>query len=251
MKRLVFLSLSILSIAGLHGGFYEESGNQGFYFFEDPKETEKSKQETPQTPEEAAEMIAEQKKELYNLRCLAILSPTTENLTRYISEQNRFIALSEQFAKKWEHLLFDTPDLGSGHFSGTSAVGIEVRRKTEETQKLQTLDALGENYFLLLFAEGGDPYSEEAAKILNQFSTVTHWETRAISINGLPTKAIPNPEKNQGLAEKYHITKAPTFLVINPETREGYPVGVGVLSVLELIDNIYKQAERHQLEAKQ
>lgn len=231
----------------LSAGFYEENKIQGFYFFEDPKEGGKAEQNNPQTPEEAEEIMAEQREELYKLRCLAILSPTKKNLISYIERHNKMISIADRFAKSWEHVLLDLPELGGGHTFSSSAVGIDVRKRAEEAYKLRTLDALGEKFFLLMFADGGDPYSEEAAQILNRFKDVTDWHIRVVSTNGLPLQAFPKPEKNQGLAERYNVEKVPAFLIINPDTKEGYPVGIGVLSIPELIDNIHIQAERHLL----
>jgi len=158
MTRRLLLFLGLICTSGsLMAGFYEESGNQGFYFFEDPEKQEKSQKEKPKTPEEAADIMAQQREELYKLRCLAILSPSRENVIRYIEEQNRILSLSENFAKEWQYLLLDLPELGDGLNNPTTASGIEVRKKLEEANKKSVLDLLGEKYFLLLFANGGDP----------------------------------------------------------------------------------------------
>ena len=249
MTRRLLLFLGLICTSGtLIAGFYEESGNQGFYFFEDPKEVEKSQKEKPKTPEEAAEIMAQQREELYKLRCLAILSPSRENVIRYIEEQNRILSLSENFAKDWQYLLLDLPELGDGFANPTTASGIEIRKQTEEASKKSALDLLGEKYFLLLFVNGGDPYSEQAGKIAKQFASIMDWEIRTVSMNGLPLQDFPDFENDKGLSQKYGIKNAPTFLIVNPETKEGFHVGVGALSVSDLIDNIYKQAKRHLLE---
>jgi len=249
MTRRLLLFLGLICTSGsLMAGFYEESGNQGFYFFEDPKEVEKSQKEKPKNPEEAAEIMAQQREELYKLRCLAILSPSRENVIRYVEEQNRILSLSENFAKEWQYLLLDLPELGDGLANPTTASGIEIRKQTEEASRKLTLDALGEKYFLLLFANGGDPYSEQAGKIAKQFALVTDWEIRTVSMNGLSLQDFPDFEKDKGLSQKYGVKNAPTFLIVNPETKEGFHVGLGALSVVDLIDNIYKQAKRHLLE---
>lgn len=249
-RLLLFLGL-ICTFGTLIAGFYEESGNQGFYFFEDPKEMEKSQKEKPKTPEEAAEIIAQQREELYKLRCLAILSPSKENVIRYIEEQNRILFLSENFAKEWQYLLLDFPELGDAFANPTTASGIEVRKKLEEASKKSALELLGEKYFLLLFANGEDPYSEQAGKIAKQFSLVTDWEIRIVSMNGLALQDFPDFEQDRGISQKYGVKNAPAFLIVNPETKEGFHVGVGVLSVVDLIDNVYKQAQRFSLEEKE
>lgn len=247
MKRTI-LSLAIIFLSTvLSAGFYEEEELRGFYFFEDPKEMEKAQKEDPKTPEEAAELMAEQKEELYKLRCLAILSPTRENLVHYIEEQNKILALSENFAKQWQYILLDMPELGDMISNPMAASGIEVRKKVEDVHRMGVLDALGEEFFLLVFINGEDPYSEQAGKIAKQFSSVANWEVRVVSMNGLPSTSFPNFEKDKGLSLKYGIKQAPAFLIVNPETKEAFPVGVGALSVVELIDNIYLQATRHLL----
>ncbi len=243
-------TLALCYTKPLHPGFYDENGNRGFYFFEDPKNQGKPEKETPKTPEEAAERMAEQREELYQLRCLAILSPSEENVTNYIQEQNKILSQSEGFAKTWQYLLLDHPDLGEGSTNPTAAAGIEVRKKTEDASKKLTLDALSEKYFLVLFANGGDLYSEQAGKVASQFAKIAGWHLRVVSLNGAPLQDLPSVETDKGLAQKYGIQSAPSFLMINPETKEGVPVGVGALSVVDLIDNIYKQAKRHLLEEK-
>ena len=251
MKKKFLLFLGFICIfKTLIAEFYEESGNQGFYFFEDLKAIEKSQKENPKTPEEAAEIMAEQREELYKLRCLAILSPSKENVIHYIEEQNKILSLSENFAIEWQYLLLDYPELGDGCTNPITASGIDIRKQIEQTNIKQVLDVLKTKYFLILFVNGGDPYSEQAGKIAKQFALVTDWQVRTVSMNSLSIPDFPDCERDKGLSEKYGIKNIPTFLIVNPKTKEGFHVGVGPLSVVDLIDNIYKQTKRHLLEKR-
>lgn len=242
-KVLIFCGLLGFNLA--FGGFYEESGNQGFYFFEESQEEKKDKKRIPNTPEEAVEIIEEGKKELYELRCLAILNPSKENIERYVERQNKVLALSESFSKQWQYLLLDSPELGSQFDNPTSSSGVEVRKRSEELEKKKTLEKLKEKYFLVLFGEGGNLYSEHAGKIAKQFASISGWEVRAISLNGLALRSFSSVEKDRGISKKYGINNTPTFLMINPVSKQGFFVGSGAISVVELVDNIHIQAKRH------
>ena len=233
----------------LLANFYEESEIQGFYFFEEGEP--QTKEKPPQTPSEAADLIAEAKIELYELRCHALLSPTKENLIAYIRAQNRAITLAQNFSERWQMLLLDAPHLGGGVEAVTSSLAIEIGKEIEEKQKEKLLESLRNNFCLFLFAKGEEIASEEAAKVLHHFHLVTGWEIVVISFNQIPLKSFPNTIIDQGIAKKYAIQHSPSFLMINPETKEGYPVGIGLLSVTDLIDNIVKQAQRYQLETKE
>lgn len=240
----VCLSCCILP-SGLMAGFYEEQANRGFYYFEDF--FEKEEEQIPQTPEEATEYLEKEKEKLHQLLCLAIVSPTEENIKKYITEQNKWIASAETFAKKWEHLLLDFPELGEGFTNPITTAGIDIRKQSEEQEKKLLIDTLKENHALLLFAQGGEPFSEEAAKILNHFALVTDWEVQVVSLNNLPLQGFKEVIPSQGKAEKLGIYKTPSFFLFN-RSGQMTPVGVGVISVSDLIDNIHTQVKRHLLE---
>ena len=248
MQWIKFFLIIILLVTKLFANFYEENKIQGFYFFEDPKKAQEDKK--PESPEEAVAMIQEKKMELYQLRCLALLSPTQENIIRYIEKQNAILKVAAEFAIEWQYALLDMPLLGDST-NPTTHIGIDLRKKVEEAKKQTTLEALRKKYFLLFFCEGKEPYSEKVGEIVKIFSDITYWEVRAVSLNGIAVSSFPDFELDKGISKKYGVHEAPSFFIVNPDTMQSYPIGAGILSASDLIENIYKQSNRyHLLEAQ-
>lgn len=222
--------------------FYDESGEWGFYFFDDPNYEEIRKQ-VSKDPESVVEKMEEEKAELKTLLYLAVLDPTKANLIAYIKKQNERILRAEEFSNRWQEVLLNFPELGS--MIPTTHSGIQLKKQVEEKEQNKILDSLKQDFFLLLFAKGGDPYGEHAVKVAKMFTSLSGWEMATVSTNELPLQNEPNYFVSPGLAELYKVQNTPSFLIINPETQEGWHVGAGAIAVSDLIENICIQAKAH------
>lgn len=250
-KFLPLLTLCLFPFSSLLGGFYEGGGYQGFYFFEE-KATKEEKQKlnkppVPQTPQEALIFLKVEKERLEALQALAICNPTHENLTNFFEQRNQMIELSSNFADQGMLALLERSDLGPDPKFPKNSFGIEFRKNLEKTQEKETLEKLGEHFFLAIVGEGGEPWSELAASIGETFANATKWTVRFLSLNGEKTSADLKTEFNLAQLETFPLRETPSFLMIDPKNKTMIPVGSGVPSVSLLMETIIEQANHHAL----
>lgn len=250
-KFLPLLILYLFPFSSLFGGFYEEGGYQGFYFFEEQEKKEeknKIKKETlPKTPEEALVFLKGQKERLEALQAFAICNPTTENLTSFFEQRNQLIGLASNFADQGMLTLLERSDLGPDPKFPKNSFGIEFRKNLEQSQQKNTLKTLGEQFFLLVVGEGGEPWSEMAASIGETFANATKWTVRFLSLNGEKSTSELKTEFNISLLERISIRETPSFFMIDPKNKTIIPVGAGIPSVSLLFETILEQAKHHAL----
>ena len=248
---LPLLITCLVPVSSLLGGFYEEGSYQGFYFFEE-KATKEEKQKLnkpplPQTPQEALIFLKVEKERLEALQALAICNPTTENLTNFFEQRNQMIDLASNFADQGMLSLLERSDLGPDPKFPKNSFGIEFRKNLEQTQEKETLEKLGEHFFLAIVGEGGEPWSELAASIGETFANATKWTVRFLSLNGEKTSADLKTEFNLSQLETFPLQETPSFLMIDPKRKTMIPVGSGVPSVSLLMETIIEQAKHHVL----
>jgi len=252
IKFLPLLISCLVPVTSLLGGFYEEGGYQGFYFFEE-KKTQKeedpnlNKPSLPQTPEEALLFLKIEKERLEALQALAICNPTTKNLTNFLEQRNQMIDLAANFADQGMFALLERADLGPDPKFPKNSFGIEFRKNLERNQEKETLEKLGEHFFLAIVGEGGEPWSELAASIGETFANATKWTVRFLSLNGEETASDLKTEFNLSMLETLSLKETPTFLIIDPKSKTMIPVGAGVPSVSMLMETIIEQANHHAL----
>lgn len=253
-KECKFLSLLItclVPVSSLLGGFYEEGSYQGFYFFEEKANKEEkqkiNKPSLPQTPKEALIFLKIEKERLEALQALAICNPTHENLTNFFEQRNQMIELASNFADQGKLSLLERSDLGPDPKFPKNTFGIEFRKNLEKTQEKETLEKLGEHFFLAIVGEGGEPWSELAASIGETFANATKWTVRFLSLNGEKTAADLKTEFNLSQLETLPLRETPSFLMIDPKRKTILPVGAGVPSVSLLMETIIEQANHHAL----
>lgn len=236
----IFLALSSNSTAH----FYDQEPYKGYYYFEDPSLEKTAPQDLPKTPEEAVFAMDQKKHTLYALRCLALLNPTAEHVTSYLEKHKETLSLSGDFALEWMHILLQNPDLGPSISNPSTGFGIHLKKELDQQEKSALLTSLRETHFLLLIGNGGDPWTEKAAEVARDFSAVTGLLAHFGTLNGEKVAAFDAAFPIEKMASSLKVTKVPAFFLMNPKTKQGYPLGVGALSIIDLIDNISFQAKR-------
>ena len=247
---------SLFSVAS----FYHEGHYAGFYFFEDA-ENGKRKEEKPRDyaaiidPDEADQITRANEEALRKAVNLATLNPTPDHILTVLKLQGALLDRSLAFSNKVRQTLLDHPNLGAVFDTPMSQYGINIKKAATKAEKDELLKNLSHHYFLLLFVSGEDPYSEAAVNIAKFVQSIYGWEIRVVSTNGKPIANFPNWQQSGNLSAVFGVNKTPVFFIVNPTSLkkgkslsfEQYPVGAGVISFAELVNNICLQASHHKL----
>ncbi len=235
ISLLLMLTIPIQSF----GSWYDQK-LEGWYYFQDQKPTREEKT-APDTLEEADNYLATESRKLKQLLSFAIVSPTHENVEKYIRAQRHWMEQSGKFAHMWGKVILEHPDLSDLLTTPTSSFGVLTKRENDLNKRKELLQALSNDYFLLFFFKGADRYSQKATEVAQLFASTNNWKLKAVSLDNLGTPELHTFEVDKGISEHLNIQVTPSFYIVNPTENQVYPVGVGMISVSEIEENIEKQ----------
>lgn len=221
------------------GSWYDQK-LEGWYYFQGQKHIEDEKT-TPGTLEEADNYLATESRKLKQLLSFALVSPTHENVEKYIRAQRRWMEQSGRFAQMWGKVLLEHPDLSDLLTTPTSSFGVLTKRENDLHRRKELLQALSRDYFLLFFFKGADRYSQKATEVAQLFASTNNWKLKAVSLDKLGNSELQNFEIDKGISEHLNVQVTPSFYIVNPTENQVYPVGIGMISVSEIEENIEKQ----------
>lgn len=215
---------------------------EGWYYFEDSDSKEERKNQL--TPEEAENLLEEQKRHLHQLLSLALIQPSSENVENYIRNQRYLLNQSDRFAETWGTVLLHNPLLGDFLSTPTTNYGVLAMKELELNKKKQILKHISAEYFLLFFFRGNDPLSDTVAEVVKLFASTNNWKYKAVSLDGKGIPSITNFEIDHGLSTKLGVQVTPSLYIVDPNQNWVFPVGAGLVSVSEIEQNIILQVDK-------
>lgn len=248
MARIKSIFIIFLAPMILQASWYEQK-LEGWYYFqctaqEDPT-TGKEQAYPTLTPAEAEITLAKESRKLKQFLSLAMMAPTPDNVENYMRLQKQWIQRSSLFAHVWGKVLLEHPQLSDLIHTPTSSYGVLAKREANLKERKALLQQLSQDHFLLFFFKGSDPLSKKAAEIAELFASTNHWKLKAISLDGIGIEGCEQFENgfsvDQGISNYFSVQVTPCFYIVNPTGNQVYPVGVGLIAVSELEENIENQ----------
>lgn len=180
-------------------------------------------------------------KRLGELRNIAIISPTEENLKAYIEFQEQQMQRASVFADQWRRTLWANPEL---KYEGrpVNATGIASFDATQSSQVRVSLNQLAATHGLYFFFRSDCPYCHAMAPTLRQLEQTHGIRVIAISLDGGALPQYPNAITDKGQAAALGVRSVPSFYLVSPKARQVHPLGTGVLSLSTLEERIYTQS---------
>ena len=180
--------------------------------------------------------------QLRELKALAILEPTTENVAAYIRFQREQLDRASLFSDVWQRAVWQTPDLD---YTLQRPIGTVAKRDWLDRRKADrhaALDALGDRYGLFYFFAQSCGACTVMSPIVKSVADRHGITVRAISTDGGPSPIFPNyrvetSERTRlGLADD---RTAPAVVLFDSQTRTPIPIGYGIIAADELTARIY------------
>lgn len=182
------------------------------------------------------------KERLENLMKIAYVNPTEENVRNYIAFQNMVSNKASVLSDVWERVLWSNPELDYSLKQPTSAKAITTKEYIDHDKREAVFKSLNEQGFgLFFFYKSNCQYCHAMSMPLKMFLTQTNMDMIPISVDGvLRQDLFPGSIKNNGQAEELGITRTPTLMLVNTQTKNIYPISYGAISMQEMKDRIYK-----------
>ncbi len=214
---------------------------EGWFWYRDPAPVtprSKSKPAASQREKTLSDFVAMQQR-LEDLKRVAVMNPTNDNLTAYMRYQRWVMNKSARFAERWQRLVWSVPELDYG-LTGrpTNAMAINAFDDQRRDQDADTVRGLAATHGLLFVFRSDCPFCHRFAPILKRFEQEFGMTVLAVSLDGAALPEYPHAQSDNGFAARLNPSAVPALYLTAPTTREIQPVGFGLMSLSELVERI-------------
>lgn len=190
--------------------------------------------------EEMLKRFEDVQKRLEDLKRIAIVDPTYENIVNYVSYQLEVQKMASVFADSWKRAQWQNPDLDYSVKYPTNNVGKQEWLKTREADRLETLKELSDaGWGLWFFYSSTCSYCHRMVPSINYINE-QGMQVLPVSIDGLPLNGLSMDfVVDAGQAKELDITVTPTVFLVNKNTRMVAPLSYGISSYEEMLRRIH------------
>lgn len=190
-------------------------------------------------PSELVEFAALQKR-VEDLRNIAIINPSEQNIRNYLNIQNFVIEKASTFADVAQRVIWATPELDPTVTGRpVNAKALEVFDREQTGARTNTVAQLSQTHALFFFFRSDCPYCHQFAPLLRDFEAKFGLKIVPISVDGGGLPEFRNPRVDNGIARTLDVRQVPALFLAEPSGGKITPIGYGVLSESELLERIY------------
>jgi len=247
--------------AAFHSIPPETPSRRGWHFYDDPlaelplqplpKVSPRSVDAAPAIRPEL-ERFRQLQREVEEVRAIAIIRPTEENVRRYMELESRVVRNASQFADLAQRIAWANPDLDpSTQGRPVNASALEAYEESQARNRGSTLAALSNDHALIFFFRGDCGYCHKMAPLLNAFRQRYGFPLIAVSVDGGSIPSLPMARADNGIVRALKVAQVPAVFLAQPFTGRILPVGFGVLSESQLVERIMAITDRKRSMASQ
>ncbi len=224
---------------------YYDNHDNGWHWYDDPAEEQATEilpekiSTAPPSEVSATEEMKALQAVLIEAKNKAVLYPTEENIAHYVAMQNQITNNSRDFAKGWQAMLLNHPELNFQVSHPTNQVGRQVYLDQKNVSQDEAIHEFFKDKGLYFFFRSTCPYCQKFAPILKNFADRYQITVLPISLDGIGLAEFPNFKTDQGQAKKFNVTVEPSLFVVDPKAGKAMPVAYGLLSEEALQQRIY------------
>lgn len=174
----------------------------------------------------------------------ALLNPTVENIKDYLMVQNMIMQQSTLFSQNWQKTILLYPEFNYRISHPTDSAILQLAQSNLHQKEIAVVKILSKKLGLLFFYNGNNPLSNEMAKTVFQFSSLYHFSTITVSMDGKIIKSNLPSQMNQGQAENLQIKALPALVLVNPKTGWHQVLTYGYASEDDLLSDCYNVYSR-------
>ena len=219
---------------------------EGWFWYRDPPASVKPPKVAPPPPSRPAELaeFEAMQQRLDELKRVAVMNPTDTNLVAYMRYQRFVMNKSEQFAERWQRLVWTVPELDYG-LTGrpTNAMAIGAFDEQQQARQAQVVRNLAATHGLLFIFRSDCNYCHRLAPILKRFEQEFGMTVFPVSLDGRGLPEYPNPQPDNGIATRLNASVVPAIYLTAPSKRQIRSVGFGVMAMTELVERIAALAQ--------
>ena len=221
--------------------FYCRERRLGEWFYCEKPKAKPSQQRPDQPAQSSSERLAAISKQLEEMKARAILEPTTENISAYISYQREQLNRASSFADMWRRTIWQNPELDYTLQRPVNQLGKRTWLDSRTADKNRVLSSISKRYGVFYFYSSACAACEVFGPIMRSVSDRFGLTVMAVSLDGGPSKAFPNftVDTGQYRAMGMQGQQVPALVLFDTQTKRPMPIGYGVMAADEVMDRIF------------
>lgn len=260
MNKLALLSLAALVAAATAPGFaqtadpasqrdpfYCDERKLGSWFYCNSEKVKREARERQQQPAQAApavpavERMAAITKQLDELKALAILEPTSDNIVNYIRFQREQLDRASTFADTWSRSIWQNPELDYTLERPVGTLAKQTWLTDRRDQREGSMQALTQRYGVFYFYSSSCSACRTFSPVMRALSDNYGLEVLAVSMDGGPNEVFPNYVVDSGQYQRMGLQggTVPAIVLFDTETKQPIPIGYGVMAADEVMQRIF------------
>jgi conjugal transfer pilus assembly protein TraF len=216
--------------------FFDRSREGWFWFMELRMKLPKS---TPEIPQKLPPTLKEMRERADALLARAIEVPLEENVQAYMAYQRLLTRRAEEFARIWQLVLWQHPELDPTVENPVTTVALSATRAEKTRVRDEKISELARTSGLIYFFSGDCPLCDVQSPILAWFSETYGFPIIPISLDGKADPLFSQAKVDQGAAVRLGVEKPLAIFLANPPS-EVLRVGTGLLSLEDLSERLYR-----------
>jgi conjugal transfer pilus assembly protein TraF len=226
----------------------------GWHFYEDPEpdqafEKDAAKKPDPKTPPKKPDAMSaqppelqtmkEQQRRLEDLRHIAIIAPSEENVRRYLEFEQFVYRQANTFSEVARRVgMTLSPLLPENVARPTNSLAAKVFDDQKRQVATARLDDLKSTHALFYFFRSDCPYCKSFSPTLARFEQQLGIKVVPISLDGRGTPEFPSFKVDNGIASTLKVDSVPALYLAEPTQGKVIALGSGVMSQQEIIERI-------------
>ena len=186
--------------------------------------------------------VREVREELDRLKDVAVMTPTHENVRRFLDAQQFVMEKGAVFADVARRVVWASPDLDYSLRRPTHNAAIQTWKVQSQADEAEAVAAAMRSHGLYFFLRGDCPYCHQLAPVLKYLESAYGVEVFPISLDGAGLPGYPAPRPDNGIARLLGVTTVPALYLMPRDATTGnvpIPLGQGMLSADEIVQRIH------------
>lgn len=213
----------------------------GTWFYCDKPKAKPRDSAPAQAQQSSADKMKAIAAELDELKARAVLEPTTENVTAYISFQRQQLDRASMFADVWQRAIWQNPNLDYTLQRPVSTVAKRAWIDNRAADRAAVLQRISQRYGVFYFYAQSCAACEIQAPILKSVADMNGLHIQAVSMDGGPNRVFPGylVDSGQGARMGLASRATPALVLFDTVTRRPVPIGTGLMAADEIMDRIF------------
>ena len=227
---------------------------RGWHFYEEqqlpeqPAATPAPPRPTPAKPADepydarsraALREFAALKKRLEDYRSIAIVTREDRDIRRYMELEAQIVGDASDFADRARRLAWGDPKLDTlQQGRPTNARALEVYEREQLASRDSLLASLASTHAVFFFFRSDCPYCHAMAPTVLELQAKYGLQIVPVSLDGGTLPGLPPARMDNGIASTLRVTQVPATFLANPGAASIAPLGLGVMSLTELVERI-------------